>query len=198
MITYKTGDIFQSNAQVITNTINCVGVMGKGLALAYKKKYPAMFSDYKARCDKGEVNPGQPYLWEDDKTQILNFPTKRHWKQDSLLSDVEEGLKYLAENYTQMGISSLALPPLGCGLGGLNWSDVKNLINKHLGRLKTLMFMFTRKLCQNLSLMMIPLNHFLLLMVRDSLPSKPCFKRFILTILCKFRLFFDMVRMNLS
>lgn len=138
MITYKTGDIFQSNAQVITNTINCVGVMGKGLALAYKKKYPAMFSDYKARCDKGEVNPGQPYLWEDEKTQILNFPTKRHWKQDSLLSDVEEGLKYLAENYAQMGISSLALPPLGCGLGGLNWSDVKNIINKHLGPIEDL------------------------------------------------------------
>ena len=116
MITYKTGDIFQSNAQVITNTINCVGVMGKGLALAYKKKYPAMFSDYKARCDKGDVNPGQPYLWEDEKTQILNFPTKRHWKQNSLLSDVEEGLKYLAEKYAQMGISSLALPPLCCGL----------------------------------------------------------------------------------
>ena len=138
MITYKTGDIFQSNAQVITNTVNCVGVMGKGLALAYKKKFPAMFRDYKARCGKGDVNPGQPYIWEDDKTQILNFPTKRHWKQGSLLSDVEEGLKYLAKNYAQMGISSLALPPLGCGLGGLNWSDVKNLINKYLGPIEDL------------------------------------------------------------
>lgn len=138
MITYKTGDIFQSNAQVITNTINCVGVMGKGLALAYKKKYPAMFKDYKVRCDKGEVNPGQPYLWEDEKTQILNFPTKRHWKQNSILSDVEDGPKYIAENYVDMGISSLALPPLGCGLGGLSWSDVKNLINKHLGPIKDL------------------------------------------------------------
>ena len=138
MITYKTGDIFKSSAQVITNTVNCVGVMGKGLALAYKKKYPEMFQDYKAKCDKGELSPTEPYLWENDKVQILNFPTKRHWKQDSLLSDVEAGLKYLANNYAQKGISSLALPPLGCGLGGLNWSDVKNLINKYLGPIEDL------------------------------------------------------------
>lgn len=138
MITYKTGDIFQSNAQVITNTVNCVGVMGKGLALSFKEKFPTMFIDYKIRCDRGEVNVGQPYLWEDDKFQILNFPTKKHWKQDSLLSDIENGLKYLSENYTKMGISSLALPPLGCGLGGLEWSDVKNLINKYLGSIQDL------------------------------------------------------------
>ena len=138
MITYKTGDIFKSNAQIITNTVNCVGVMGKGLALAYKKKYPEMFNDYKTRCEKGDVSPGRPYIWENDEVQILNFPTKRHWKQDSLLSDIEEGLKYLSQNYAQLGISSLALPPLGCGLGGLNWSDVKSLINKYLGPIEDL------------------------------------------------------------
>jgi O-acetyl-ADP-ribose deacetylase (regulator of RNase III) len=138
MITYKTGDIFSSNAQVITNTVNCVGVMGKGLALAYKTKYPQMYADYKALCDAGKVKPGIPYLWEDDSVQILNFPTKRHWKQDSLLSDIELGLKYLAENYREMGISSIALPPLGCGLGGLSWADVKNLINKYLGAIPDL------------------------------------------------------------
>lgn len=138
MIIYKTGDIFKSSAQVITNTVNCVGVMGKGLALAYKKKFPEMFQDYKTKCDKGKVNPAQPYLWENDSIQILNFPTKRHWKQNSLLSDIEEGLKYLSKNYAQMGISSLALPPLGCGLGGLDWSDVKNLINKYLGPIEDL------------------------------------------------------------
>ena len=138
MITYKTGDIFKSNAQVITNTVNCVGVMGKGLALTFKNQFPEMFEDYKAKCDRGEVKPGRPYLWENNKAQVLNFPTKRHWKQDSMLSDVEDGLKYLAENYAQMGISSLALPPLGCGLGGLNWTDVKNLIDKHLGAIADL------------------------------------------------------------
>jgi hypothetical protein len=92
-----------------------------------------MFNDYKIKCEKSEVKTGKPYIWEDDKVQILNFPTKRHWKQKSHLEDVEEGLKFLVENYAQMGIYSLALPPLGCGLGGLKWADVKNLINKHLG-----------------------------------------------------------------
>lgn len=136
MITYKKGDIFSSNAQVITNTVNCVGVMGKGLALTYKKEYTEMFADYKARCEKGGVNPGEPYLWENDEVQILNFPTKRHWKQKSLLEDIDLGLKYFAENYADMGITSIAFPPLGCGNGGLKWSDVKNLINKHLGDLE--------------------------------------------------------------
>lgn len=138
MITYLSGDIFKSNAQVITNTVNCVGVMGKGLALAFKKKYPEMFEDYQRKCDEGEVIPGRPYLWEDDRTQVLNFPTKRHWRQDSLLSDIEEGLHYLAENYDEMGISSIAMPPLGCGLGGLNWNEVKLLIEKYLGPIEDL------------------------------------------------------------
>jgi O-acetyl-ADP-ribose deacetylase (regulator of RNase III) len=138
MITYKTGNIFNSSAQVITNTVNCVGVMGKGLALAYKNKFPEMYNDYKQKCSEGQVKAGYPYLWENDQAQILNFPTKRHWKQASLLEDVEEGLKYLASNYSDMGISSIALPPLGCGLGGLNWADVKNLINKYLGAIEDL------------------------------------------------------------
>ena len=138
MIIYKTGNIFNSSAQVITNTVNCVGVMGKGLALSYKKKYPEMFHDYKVKCDKGEVIPGQPYLWENDKVQILNFPTKRHWNQNSILSDIENGLKYLSENYARMEISSLALPPLGCGLGGLDWTEVKKIIDKYLGPIEDL------------------------------------------------------------
>ena len=138
MITYKSGDIFQSSAQVITNTVNCVGVMGKGLALAYKNKFPEMYQDYKMKCERGDVRPGQPYLWQNEKVQILNFPTKRHWNQNSKLSDIEAGLKYLSENYADMGISSLALPPLGCGLGGLAWPDVKNLINKYLGPIEDL------------------------------------------------------------
>ena len=119
MITYKPGDIFQSNAQVITNTVNCVGVMGKGLALAFKTRFPEMNDDYVQRCRDGLVKPGLPYLWENDVVQVLNFPTKRHWKLNSFLSDIEADLKFLAENYAQMGIASIALPPLGCGLGCL-------------------------------------------------------------------------------
>ena len=138
MITYKTGNLLQSSAQVLTNTVNCVGVMGKGIALQFKNNFPEMFEDYKKKCDKGEVKLGQPYLWDNGKVQILNFPTKGHWKENSHLENIEAGLKYLAENYESMGINSVSLPPLGCGNGGLQWKDVKNLINKHLGCLDML------------------------------------------------------------
>lgn len=138
MITYIEENIFNSPAQVITNTVNCVGIMGKGLALEFKNRYPAMFNDYKKRCDKGEVRPGIPYLWEDDHVQVLNFPTKRHWKDNSRLDDIEEGLKYLAQNYQSMGIFTLALPQLGCGNGGLEWSDVRALIDRHLANIPDL------------------------------------------------------------
>lgn len=133
MVTYVQGDIFQSPAQVLTNTVNCVGVMGKGVALEFKNRYEGLFDSYKALCDKNAVIPGKPYLWENDQVQILNFPTKRHWKDDSRLDDIEAGLKYLAANYATMGIDSLAMPALGCGNGGLNWNDVQPLIEKYLG-----------------------------------------------------------------
>lgn len=138
MITCIEENIFSSPAQVLTNTVNCVGVMGKGLALEFKNRYPALFDDYKRRCDKGEVRPGVPYLWEDDHVQVLNFPTKRHWKDNSRLDDIEAGLKYLAQNYQNMGIYTLALPQLGCGNGGLQWSDVQPLISKYLASISDL------------------------------------------------------------
>lgn len=138
MISYTTGDILSSPAQVITNAVNCVGVMGKGLALQFKSKYPSMFQDYSVRCKNNKVLPGRPYLYEDDQVQILNFPTKRDWRETSLLSDIEEGLIYLSQNFREMGIYSLALPALGCGLGGLKWNEVKPLIEKYLSALPDL------------------------------------------------------------
>ena len=138
MITYIQGNQFDSAAQVITNTVNCVGVMGKGIALDFKKRFPAMFNDYQARCKSLQVKPGTPYLWEDDRTQILNFPTKRHWNEPSHLEDIDAGLAYLARNHDALGIRSLALPALGCGNGGLEWSTVKSLIEKHLGPIEAL------------------------------------------------------------
>ena len=99
MITYVSGNLFDSPAQVICNTVNCVGVMGRGIAREFKVRYPAMFSDYVKRCQRGEVRPGVPYLWEDDSVQILNFPTKRHWRNDSLLADIDDGLRYLAASF---------------------------------------------------------------------------------------------------
>lgn len=138
MVTFSSGDIFNSSAQVLTNTINVVGVMGAGIALEFKRRYPVMFEDYQRRCSEGKVRPGEPYLWEDDHVQILNFPTKRHWRDSSQLSDIEAGLSYLATHYQQMGIYTLALPPLGCGLGGLRWDQVRPLIQKYLGPLPDL------------------------------------------------------------
>ena len=132
MITYIVGDIFQSPAQVLTNPVNCVGVTGKGLALEFKNRYPNLFEDYKASCNRNEVRIGFPYIWENNYVQILNFPTKRHWKETSEIQTIDVGLKYLAENYQKMGIQSLAMPPLGCGLGGLEWSEVYPLIEKYL------------------------------------------------------------------
>lgn len=138
MITFVEGNIFDSPAQVLTNTVNTVGVMGKGLALEFKKSFPAMFGDYKKKCAAHEVQIGRPYLWEDDKTQILNFPTKAHWRDDSKLEYIEEGLKYLAAHYQEMGIYTLALAPLGCGNGGLRWADVKALMIQYLAELPDL------------------------------------------------------------
>ena len=132
MITYTKGDILKSPVQVITNTVNCVGVMGAGLALQFKNAYPEMFENYKARCERGEVKAGTPYLWSEGNKQILNFPTKRHFKDPSRLEDIEAGLRYLAENHERMDILSLALPPLGCGLGGLQWAKVSELIERYL------------------------------------------------------------------
>lgn len=138
MVTFVRGDMFKSPAQVLTNTVNCVGVMGKGVALEFKNRYPQMYNDYKALCDQGNVKPGTTYLWEDDSAQVLNFPTKRHWRDNSVLQDIEDGLRHLAQSYEQMGIQSIAMPPLGCGLGGLKWSDVQPLIVKHLGAIPDL------------------------------------------------------------
>ena len=133
MVTYIKGDIFRSPAKVLTNPVNCVGVMGKGLALEFKKRYPDLFDDYRKRCNNNTVIPGKPYLWSNERTTILNFPTKRHWKDNSRLEDIEAGLKYLEENWMSLGIDSIALPAIGCGEGGLHWDFVKKLIDKHLG-----------------------------------------------------------------
>lgn len=134
--------IMKSRKQTITNTVNCVGVMGKGVALRFKTAHPANFKDYVSRCNRSEVRPGVPYVFSADPKRdkpelelILNFPTKSHWRNPSQIEWVEGGLQILAERYGEWGIKSLALPPLGCGNGGLEWSDVWPLIERHLGEL---------------------------------------------------------------
>jgi len=127
------GDLFASRGQTLVNTVNCVGVMGKGVAEQFKKRFPVMFEDYESRTERKAVRLGKPYLYRDPSgTQIVNFPTKGHWRSPSRLSDIECGLDYLAAHIAEWGITSLALPPLGCGNGGLEWSEVGPLIWRKL------------------------------------------------------------------
>jgi uncharacterized protein YwgA/O-acetyl-ADP-ribose deacetylase (regulator of RNase III) len=131
------GDIFKSEAQTLVNTVNCVGVMGKGLALEFKKRFPDMYEDYVKRCRQGEVRLGKPYLYKRLITPwLLLFPTKQDWRFVSKLSDIEEGLKYLEKHYKEWGITSLAIPPLGCGLGELNWDIVGPTLYRYLSKLE--------------------------------------------------------------
>jgi O-acetyl-ADP-ribose deacetylase (regulator of RNase III) len=129
MVRFRHGDILRSQAQTLVNTVNCVGVMGKGVALAFRRAYPEMYRDYVARCRAGEVLPGRPYLYKTGtRRQIINFPTKGHWRSDSRISDVRGGLAVVRTHLSEWGIDSLAFPALGCGNGGLDWADVKPLI----------------------------------------------------------------------
>ena len=130
------GDLFASQAQTLVNTVNCVGVMGKGVALEFKKRLPSLFDDYAARCARKEVRLGEPYLFAGtDGRQVLNFPTKGHWRSPSRLADIESGLDHFVKHYAEWGIASIAFPPLGCGNGGLDWAEVGPLIYGKLHRL---------------------------------------------------------------
>lgn len=136
MIRVLIGDIFESNAQTLVNTVNTVGVMGKGVALGFRKHFPEMYDDYVRRCAQEEVRLGRPYVYRRvSPPHILNFPTKDHWRSVSRLDDIIEGLKYLHSHAREWGITSLAVPPLGCGEGQLEWRVVGPTLYRHLSRL---------------------------------------------------------------
>lgn len=129
------GDLFASEAQTFVNTVNCVGVMGKGIALGFKIRFPDMFKEYVQLCEQGEVRLGRPYLWKSMiPPWVLNFPTKDHWRGGARLDAIVEGLERLEANYREWGITSLAVPPLGCGEGGLEWRVVGPTLYRHLAR----------------------------------------------------------------
>lgn len=129
------GDLFESKAQTLVNTVNCVGVMGKGLALEFKKRYPGMYQDYVKRCKREQVKLGEPYLFRGlDLPQILNFPTKGHWRSVSRLEDIIHGLDYLEKHYKGWGVTSLAVPSLGCQQGQLDWRAVLPVLYRYLSR----------------------------------------------------------------
>jgi O-acetyl-ADP-ribose deacetylase (regulator of RNase III)/uncharacterized protein YwgA len=129
------GDLLKSRMHALVNTVNTVGVMGKGIALAFKRRYPEMYRDYVCRCDRHEVKLGEPYPFEVSDHLIINFPTKQHWRAVSRLSDIVAGLDYLERHYKQWGVRSLAVPPLGCGNGQLEWRVVGPVLLRHLRRL---------------------------------------------------------------
>ncbi|VVC06131.1 Macro domain protein [uncultured archaeon] len=128
MIQYKTGDILADDAEALVNTVNCVGIMGRGLALQFKNTFPKNFNAYKQACYRREVQLGRMFVYENESLTnlhyIINFPTKRHWRDKSRIEDIELGLKALAEEIKTRNIHSIAIPPLGTGLGGLDQNDV--------------------------------------------------------------------------
>jgi len=131
-------NLMDSHAQTLMNTVNCVGVMGKGVAKDFKKAYPTMFEDYRGRCVQGNVHLGFPYLYKvSDQRWIVNFPTKKHWRDHSQLTWIETGLRHLSEMITskEWDIESLAMPVPGCTNGGLSWLEVLPLIEQYLGHL---------------------------------------------------------------
>ena len=137
MIRFKVGDILAEDAEALVNTVNCVGVMGRGIALQFKKAFPGNFRAYADACKRGEVRPGRMFVFETGRLAnpryIVNFPTKRHWRGNSRIEDVHAGLQDLVTVINERGIRSIAMPPLGSGLGGLEWSDVRPRIEGALG-----------------------------------------------------------------
>ena len=139
MITFSKGDLLQSGAEAVINTVNCVGVMGKGIALQFKQAFPRNYEAYRRACDAGEVRLGEMFVFDTgsmiNPRWIINFPTKGHWKAKSRLSDIETGLEDLKRVILENGIRSIAVPPLGCGNGGLDWAEVEPVIRRALGDL---------------------------------------------------------------
>lgn len=134
-IQYQKGDIFESKAQVIVNTVNCQGIMGKGLALAFKQKYPAMFKVYQQECRTGKLHIGKPTLYQESTPWILNFPTKDSWRGNSKLEYLQKGLEFLVAHYKNAGIKSIAFPKLGTQNGKLSWNEVGPLMAEYLSQL---------------------------------------------------------------
>ena len=139
MLREAEGNLLDAPVDALVNTVNTVGVMGKGIALQFKQAYPDNFRAYEAACRRGEVQLGRMFVVEtgllDQPRLIINFPTKKHWRARSKLSDIEAGLADLRRVISECQVTSIAVPPLGCGNGGLDWRDVRPLIAGALGDL---------------------------------------------------------------
>lgn len=140
MIEITRGDILKVDAEALVNTVNCVGVMGRGIAAQFKKKFEDNFKAYKRMCNARELRPGTMFVFDNETLinprYIINFPTKDHWRAKSKIEDIESGLEALAVEVKKRSIKSIAIPPLGCGLGGLNWSEVRPRIEEVFAKLE--------------------------------------------------------------
>lgn len=146
MIEYKNGDILREDVEAIVNTVNCVGIMGRGLALQFKNKFPQNFKEYQLACKNKEVQLGKMFVHQTGQLinpkYIINFPTKGHWKQNSKIEDISNGLDDLITIIEKYSIKSIAIPPLGSGLGGLDWKMVKKLIEEKLKNINCTVILF--------------------------------------------------------
>lgn len=145
VLTYIKGDLFSSPAQVLVNTVNTVGVMGKGIALEFKNKYPEMFKAYQNVCENQSFDIGKLLLWRKSEKWVLLFPTKKHWRAPSQVSYIEKGLEKFVHSYEKLGIESIAFPRLGCGNGGLDWDVVKPIMEKYLKSLPIHIYIYVDK-----------------------------------------------------
>jgi O-acetyl-ADP-ribose deacetylase (regulator of RNase III) len=139
--------MFEAKTEALINTVNCVGVMGKGVALEFKRRWPQNYKEYKKLCDAKSLRPGQMFIFDDAdilenrKPQyLINFPTKDHWRSKSKIEYISDGLDDLIEHLKRLDIKSVALPPLGCGNGGLDWAVVKPLIEEKLSSVENIQF----------------------------------------------------------
>ena len=132
MIQYVTGDLFQSDAKALVNTVNCEGYMGKGIAYQFKQRYPRNFEEYRTACKSGWLRPGRLLYTQEGGKLIVNFPTKDKWRKESKMAYIDDGLSELVRLMWELGIESIAIPPLGAGNGGLVWAEVRDLMERRL------------------------------------------------------------------
>jgi O-acetyl-ADP-ribose deacetylase (regulator of RNase III) len=134
VIEIQQGDILQADTEALVNTVNCIGIMGRGIALQFRKAFPENYEVYRAACEREEVQPGRMLVFDRQRLinprYIINFPTKRHWKGKSRIEDIQAGLTALVQEVQARNIRSVAVPPLGCGLGGLDWEEVRPIIEE--------------------------------------------------------------------
>ena len=157
------GNLLKADAEALTNSVNTVGVMGKGIALQFKNAFPANFKAYEAACKKQAVRLGEVFVFDNGQLTpprwIINFPTKGHWRARSRIRDVADGLDDLRHVIEELDISSIALPPLGCGHGGLNWDEVRSLIKERLGDLDVVVHLYAPEGAPNAADMVVSTPH---------------------------------------